>query len=50
MWCSASFNTRVTTIFIVSKRHKNASNLLDPIMFVDDTNLFLIHKDIKLSL
>ena len=25
---------------------KNASNLLDPIMFADDTNLFLTHKDI----
>ena len=26
---------------------KNASNLLDPIMFADDTNLFLTHKDIS---
>ena len=25
---------------------KNASNLLDPIMFADDTNLFLTHEDI----
>ena len=25
----------------------NASRLLDPIMFVDDTNLFFNHKDIK---
>ena len=26
---------------------KNASNLLDPIMFADDTKLFLTHKDIN---
>ena len=26
---------------------KNASNLLDPIIFADDTNLFLTHKDIS---
>ena len=26
---------------------ENASNLLDPIMFADDTNLFLTHKDIS---
>ena len=26
---------------------KNASNLLDPIMFADDTSLFLTHKDIS---
>ena len=26
---------------------KNASNLLDPIMYADDTNLFLAHKDIS---
>ena len=26
---------------------KNASNLLDPIMYADDTNLFLTHKDIS---
>ena len=26
---------------------KNASSLLDPIMFADDTNLFLTHKDIN---
>ena len=26
---------------------KNASNILDPIMFGDDTNLFFIHKDIR---
>ena len=26
---------------------KNASDLLDPIMFADDTNLFLTHKDIS---
>ena len=26
---------------------KNASNLLDPIMFADDTNLFFTHKDIR---
>ena len=25
----------------------NASNILDPIMFVDDTNLFFAHKDIR---
>ena len=25
----------------------NASRLLDPIMFADDTNLFFYHKDIK---
>ena len=25
---------------------KNASNILDPIMFADDTNLFFTHKDI----
>ena len=29
---------------------KNASNLLDAIMFADDTNLFLIHKDLAISL
>ena len=26
---------------------KNASNILDPIMFADDTNLFFTHKDIR---
>ena len=26
---------------------RNASNLLDPIMFADDTNLFLTHKNIS---
>ena len=26
---------------------KNATNLLDPIMYADDTNLFLTHKDIS---
>ena len=26
---------------------KNASNVLDTIMFADDTNLFLTHKDIS---
>ena len=26
---------------------KNASNLLDPVMFADDTNLFFTHKDIR---
>ena len=26
---------------------KNTSQLLDPIMFADDTNLFLSHKDIR---
>ena len=26
---------------------KNATNLIDPIMFADDTNLFLSHKDIS---
>ena len=25
----------------------NASNILDPTMFVDDTNLFFSHKDIR---
>ena len=26
---------------------KNASNILDPIMFADDTNFFFTHKDIR---
>ena len=26
---------------------KNTTNLLDPIMYTDDTNLFLRHKDIS---
>ena len=29
---------------------KNASNLLDPVMYTDDTNLFLTHKDISLKI
>ena len=41
MWCSARFNTRATNDL------KNASNLLDPIMYADDNNLFVTHKDIS---
>ena len=47
MWFSTRFNTRATTVFTVCNDLKNASNLLDAIMFADDTNLFLTHKDIS---
>ena len=42
MWCF-TFLSYVNDL-------KNVSNLLDPIMFPDDTNLFLKHKDINMSL
>ena len=47
MWFSTRFNTRATTVFTVCNDLKNASNLLDAIMFADDTNLFLTHTDIS---
>ena len=47
MWFSTRFNTRATTVFTVCNDLKNASNLFDAIMFADDTNLFLTHKDIS---
>ena len=47
MWGSARFNTRATTILLYVNDLKNASNLLDLIMYADDTNLFLTHKDIS---
>ena len=46
MSCSAKLNTRVTAIFIINDL-KDALSLLDSITFVDDTKLFLTHKDIS---
>ena len=47
MGCSARFNTITITIFLYVNGLKISSNLLDPIMFAHDTNLFLTHKDIS---
>ena len=47
LWCSTRLNFRTTPISFICERLKNASNILDPIMFADDTNLFFTHKDIR---
>ena len=33
--------------FICKRLLKNTSNILDPTMFADDTNLFFAHQDIR---
>ena len=47
MWCSAGSILGPLLFLLYVNELKNASNLLDPIMYVDDTNLFLTHKDIS---
>ena len=41
---------RSLLFFLYVNDLKNATNLLDPIMYADDNNLFLTHKDISFSL
>ena len=40
-------NFRTTPILLSVNNLKNASNTLDPIMFVDDINLFFTYQDIR---
>ena len=47
LWCSTRLNFRTAPISFYLSDLKNTSNILDPIMFADDTNLFFTHKDIR---
>ena len=50
MWCAPGFHTRTTAFCLVIyvNDFKKSTKLLDPIMFVDDTNLFYTNKNIKI--
>ena len=47
MWGTARLHFRTTTILLYVHDLKNASSVLDPIMFADDTNLFYTHSNIQ---
>ena len=44
MWCATGAFSRVSSLFYVNDL-QFVSNVLDPILFAYDTNLFYSHKD-----
>ena len=40
MWCSSRLNTRSQALYIVQNNICNISNVLNFIIFADDTNIF----------
>ena len=47
MWCTTRVNSRSIALFLYINDLYLASNILEPIMFADDTNLFYSHSNIK---
>ena len=47
MWNSSGFNTGSTTFFEFINDLQHVAIFLDPIMFVDDSNLFYSNSNIK---
>ena len=48
MWCSPSFYTRVPLLFnMFVNDFNNSINVLDPVLFADDTNLFCSDNNIR---
>ena len=47
MWCTTGIHFRASPFFLYIKDLQFASDLLDPIMFADDTKLFFSNKDIN---
>ena len=46
MWCTSILGPLLFLIYVNDLC--NASDILDPIMFADDTNLFLLHQNINI--
>ena len=47
MWCTTRFNS-VPLLFLVYVNDLNkASDVLDPLIFIDDTNILYFHQNIK---
>ena len=47
MWCPTRTNIRILIFLIYVNDLNRTSNILDPIVFADNTNLFYSHKDMK---
>ena len=45
MWCTTGVYCKASSLFIYINDIQFVSDVLDPIMFADDTNLFYSHKD-----
>ena len=49
MWCSTGIGCKTSLFLLYINDFQFASDLLDPIMFVDDANLFYSNKDVKMD-
>ena len=47
MSCVTRFNSWATTLSCLCNDLNKVSDVLDPIMFADDTNLFYSHQNVK---
>ena len=47
MQCAKRVNSWVITLFVYVNDLNKASDVLDPVMFADDTNLFYSYQNIK---
>ena len=49
MWCSTGIGCKTSLFLLYINDFQFASDLLDPIMFADDANLFYSNKDVNMD-